>query len=107
MDSNFIIHPEHWVMFAKIAEKPGETDLWRVSYGEINGLTDEEIRARLPMKFDAFLPGPRPAKYVVKACSPYRIHQRIVDHMVVDRVCLAGDAAHLISKAFVLLLLVA
>ncbi|KAM5353476.1 hypothetical protein ACJ41O_000126 [Fusarium nematophilum] len=35
-DSNFIVHPEHWFMAAKIT-KDG---LWRVTYGELSGLTN-------------------------------------------------------------------
>lgn len=71
----------------------------RVSYGEITGLTDEQLRERLEMKFEAFLPGPKPSKgsYTVQAFSPYKIHQRCVDSMVSGRVVLAGDAAHLVN----------
>jgi len=70
-------------MFAEIKRSP---ELWRVSYGEKAGLSDEELLARQPMKFDAFLPGPRPAQYKLKNFSPYKIHQRIVQHMAVGRV---------------------
>ena len=71
----------------------------RVSYGEITGLTDEQLREILEMKFEAFLPGPKPSKgsYTVQAFSPYKIHQRCVDSMVSGRVVLAGDAAHLVN----------
>jgi len=96
MDSNFIIDPEHWVMFAKIQHEP---ELWRVSYGEKTGMTDEQLKERIEEKFEAFLPGPKPSKghYEVKAFSPYKIHQRCVESMNVGRVCLAGDAAHLVN----------
>lgn len=43
IDSNFIIHPEDWYMAAKIT-KDG---LWRVSYGEVPGLTPEEVAPQL------------------------------------------------------------
>ena len=40
IDSNFIIHPEHWYMAARIT-----TDgMWRVSYGELAGLTRDEVQ---------------------------------------------------------------
>jgi len=39
IDSNFIIDPEHWYMAARIS-----TDgMWRVSYGELKGLTREQV----------------------------------------------------------------
>jgi len=98
LDSNFIIHPDHMVMFAKMTDKPVEE--WRVTYGEVLGLDDEELRVRLPMKFNAFMPGPKPmseGSYKITNFSPYKIHQRCVAHMRVGRVALAGDAAHLVN----------
>ncbi|EXJ64467.1 hypothetical protein A1O7_00803 [Cladophialophora yegresii CBS 114405] len=91
-DSNFIIHPEHWFMAARI----GKDGLWRITYGEIPGLTTEQLRERLPAKFKAFLPGhPDPDQYKVVNFSPYKIHQRLAPSMRVGRFCLAADAAHL------------
>jgi hypothetical protein len=47
-DSNFIINPEQWYMAAKIS-----TDgMWRVTYGEVGGLTEKEILDRQPSKFE-------------------------------------------------------
>jgi 2-polyprenyl-6-methoxyphenol hydroxylase-like FAD-dependent oxidoreductase len=90
-DSNFIIHPEHWYMAARIS-KDG---LYRITYGELPGLTSEELRERQPAKFKAMLPGhPDPDKYKIVNFSPYRIHQRLAPSMRVGRVCLAADAAH-------------
>lgn len=76
LDSNFIIHPDHMVMFAKMTDKPVEE--WRVTYGEVLGLDDEELRVRLPMKFNAFMPGPKPmseGSYKITNFSPYKIHR--------------------------------
>ncbi|KAL2435615.1 FAD-dependent monooxygenase terC [Exophiala dermatitidis] len=91
-DSNFIIHPEHWYMAAKI----GKDGLYRITYGELPGLTHEQLRERQPWKFEAMLPGhPKPDEYRIVNFSPYRIHQRLAPSMRVGRFCLAADAAHL------------
>ncbi|KAK5172092.1 uncharacterized protein LTR77_003730 [Saxophila tyrrhenica] len=96
-DSNFIIHPEHFYMAARIEPHPEpKKNVWRISYGEVPGLSNEELMERLPMKFEKFLPGnPKPDEYRVLNKSPYRVHQRCVDSMRVNRVLLAADAAHL------------
>ncbi|OAL42548.1 FAD/NAD(P)-binding domain-containing protein [Pyrenochaeta sp. DS3sAY3a] len=92
-DSNFIIHPEHWYMAARITND----GLWRVTYGENqNGLTREELLQRQPKKFKEILPGhPDPKDYKVVNFSPYKVHQRLAQKMRVGRVLLAADAAHL------------
>ncbi|KAK9424368.1 putative Para-nitrophenol 4-monooxygenase [Seiridium unicorne] len=91
-DSNFIVHPEHWSMAARITRD----GLWRVTYGEIPGLSNDELRQRLPEKFKAFLPGaPDPGQYEVVNFSPYKVHQRLAKQMRVGRFLLAADAAHL------------
>lgn len=91
LDSNFIIHPEHFFMAARI----GKDGLWRITYGEKPGLSTEQLRERLPTKFKTFLPGhPEPDQYKVVNFSPYKIHQRLAPSMRVGRFCLAADAAH-------------
>lgn len=84
-------------MVARLTKNPDPTKLsyWRVSYGEITGLTDKELIARQPMKFEAMLPGhPKPGDYELAAISPYKIHQRLVKSLHVGRFLLAADAAH-------------
>ncbi|KAI4732931.1 hypothetical protein E4T50_16511 [Aureobasidium sp. EXF-12298] len=79
-DSNFIIHPEHWHMAARISND----GLWR------------EILARQPEKFKHILPGnPGSDKYRLANISPYRVHQRLARKMRIGRFLLAADAAHL------------
>ncbi|KAF4470595.1 FAD binding domain-containing [Fusarium albosuccineum] len=91
-DSNFIIDPTHWYMAAKIT-KDG---LWRVTYGEVPGLTPEELRKRQVEKFQTMLPGhPDPSMYKLANISPYKVHQRLAEKMRVGRFLLAADAAHL------------
>ncbi|KAF2850846.1 FAD/NAD(P)-binding domain-containing protein [Plenodomus tracheiphilus IPT5] len=92
-DSNFVIHPEHWYMAARIT-KDG---LWRVTYGENQvGLSRDELLERQPEKFNKILPGhPDPKDYKVVNFSPYKVHQRLAQNMRVGRVLLAADAAHL------------
>jgi 2-polyprenyl-6-methoxyphenol hydroxylase-like FAD-dependent oxidoreductase len=88
----FIVDPEHWSMVVKIKE----TGLYRVTYGEVSGLTREEYLARQPDKFRKILPGnPSPDDYKLVTISPYKIHQRCVKTLRVGRFLLAADAAHL------------
>lgn len=90
--SNFVIHPENYFMAAHI-QKDG---LWRVSYGDLPGLTLEEYRKRQPAKYEAMLPGhPKPDQYELTNFSPYKVHQRLAPKMRVGRFLLAGDSAHL------------
>jgi hypothetical protein len=97
-DSNFIIHPEHWHMAARISND----GLWRVSYGEIPGLSRDEILARQPTKFEQMLPGhPKPNEYKLASINPYRVHQRLAEKMRVGRFLLAADAAHLCNPLYV------
>ncbi|KAF2465089.1 putative monooxygenase, partial [Lindgomyces ingoldianus] len=84
-------HPDHFCVVAKL----NTSGLWRVSYGEKTGLSDEELRARLPMKYEAIFPGPRPLEYDLKMFSPYRLHQKCASSFHIGRILLAGDAAHL------------
>lgn len=87
-----VVADRHRHMVAKIQPD----GLYRVTYGEKAGLTPDELKARQPDKFQAFLPGhPTPDKYTLVNFSPYRVHQRCVDKMRVGRFILAADAAHL------------
>ncbi|KAL3426711.1 FAD binding domain-containing protein [Phlyctema vagabunda] len=91
-DSNFIIHPNDWFMAAKISED-GQ---WRVTYGDIPGLTREEYIKRQPQRFKDFLPGhPDSSEYRITNVGPYKVHQRCAEKFRVGRFLLAADAAHL------------
>ncbi|KAH6995432.1 FAD-binding monooxygenase [Ilyonectria destructans] len=91
-DANFIIHPEHWFMAARITDN----GMWRITYGEELGLNTEQLRERQPEKWAKMLPGnPTPDKYQIVNFAPYRVHQRLADSMRVGRILLAADAAHL------------
>ena len=91
-DSNFIVDPENWYMAAKIT-----TDgVWRVTYGDVYGLTNEEYIERQPMRFEKILPGnPKPDEYKLVSKSPYKLQQRCAPSMRVGRFLLVADAAHL------------
>lgn len=70
--------------------------LYRVTYGEESGLSDEELHMRQPKKFEIMLPGhPKPDEYKLVSLAPYRMHQRCAPSFRVGRVLLAADAAHL------------
>ncbi|KAK4550805.1 hypothetical protein LTR36_000385 [Oleoguttula mirabilis] len=90
-DANFCIDPEHWGLIARINDK----GLWRVSYGELDGLDHAQLMERLPWKFATIFPGPSPPAYKLEQFSPYRLNQRCASTFRKGRVLLAGDAAHL------------
>ncbi|GKT84713.1 FAD binding domain-containing protein [Colletotrichum tofieldiae] len=91
-DANFIIHPEHFFMAAKITAD----GLYRVTYGEEPGLSLEELKARQQEKFRTMLPGhPGPDEYEVVNFAPYKMHQRCAPRFRSGRFLLAADAAHL------------
>jgi len=80
--------------------------LYRVSYGELTGLSHDEVPsgfsvlmkliARQPMKYEVMLPGhPKPGDYKLTNCMPYKIHQRCAEKFKVGRFLIAADAAHL------------
>ncbi|KAK0947011.1 hypothetical protein LTR29_001594 [Friedmanniomyces endolithicus] len=96
-DTQFVIDPVHWFMAARIgAHDDPKQNIWRISYGEKAGLSNEELMERQEMKFEQMLPGhPKPSEYRILNKSPYRVHQRCVERMRVGRVLLAADAAHL------------
>ncbi|KAK5704579.1 hypothetical protein LTR17_021775 [Elasticomyces elasticus] len=96
-DTQFVIDREHWFMAARIgAHEDPKQNIWRISYGEKAGLSNEELMERQEMKFEQMLPGhPKPGGYQVLNKSPYRVHQRCVEKMRVGRLLLAADAAHL------------
>ena len=79
-----------------MAARIGKDNLYRITYGEIPGLTLDQMKERQPWKFKEFLPGhPDPDQYKIVNFSPYKIHQRLAEKMRVGRFCLAADAAHL------------
>ncbi|KAM5343928.1 hypothetical protein ACJ41O_012465 [Fusarium nematophilum] len=91
-DVNFIIDQENWYMAAKIS-KDG---LWRVTYGDMPGLTKQQYLERLPMRYKTLLPGqPEPTDFKVTNIGPYKMHQRLAPSFCKGRFVLAGDAAHL------------
>ncbi|KAK4158678.1 para-nitrophenol 4-monooxygenase [Cladorrhinum sp. PSN259] len=91
-DANFIIHPEHFFMAARMTQD----NLYRITYGEKPGLTREEYVARQPDIFKKILPGnPEPSDYKIVSISPYKMHQRCAPKFRVGRILLAADAAHL------------
>jgi hypothetical protein len=78
-----------------MAARISNDGLWRVTYGELPGLTFDELKVRQPEKFKKMLPGhPDPDDYKMINFSPYKVHQRLAKQMRVGRFLLAADAAH-------------
>jgi len=78
-----------------MAAKITRDGLYRITYGDTPGLTEEQYRERQPWKFETMLPGhPKPHEYRVVNLSPYKMHQRCAPKFRVGRVMLCADAAH-------------
>ncbi|OCL06947.1 FAD/NAD(P)-binding domain-containing protein [Glonium stellatum] len=91
-DSNFIVHPTNWYMAARITND----GLWRVTYGDIPGLSNEDYLERQPQRYEEILPGhPKPGEYKLVSASPYKLQQRCAEKFRVGRFLLMADAAHL------------
>ncbi|KAH8886972.1 FAD binding domain-containing protein [Thozetella sp. PMI_491] len=91
-DTNFIIHPENFFMAAKLTKDK----LYRITYGDIPGLTLEQYKERQPAKFETMLPGhPKPDEYKIVNIAPYKMHQRCAPAFRVGRALLVADAAHI------------
>lgn len=87
-----MVDNENWGLIAR----RGLGDLWRVTYGDIGGLSKEEYLKRREARLERMLPGhPKPDQYRVGDTNMYRMHNRCVDRMRVGRVLLCADAAHI------------
>ncbi|KAH8745933.1 hypothetical protein BGZ57DRAFT_946178 [Hyaloscypha finlandica] len=88
---NYMVDPDHWGLVAK-RSKGG---LWRVTYGDVGGLTEEKYLERRAWHFEKIFPGhPKPGEYRIEQTNMYKIHNRCVEKMRVGRILLAADAAH-------------
>lgn len=91
-DMSWVVDPVDWAVVAHLSQD----GVWRVSYGEIGGLSDEELAKRMPEKLKKILPGnPSRDEYEILRFNPYTMHQRCAKRMAVGRIALAADAAHL------------
>jgi 2-polyprenyl-6-methoxyphenol hydroxylase-like FAD-dependent oxidoreductase len=88
-NANMIVDPVNWAVVGRL----GRENLWRLTYGEDADLDEASILERLPERFAAILPDAS-VPYRIDNFSPYRVHQRCAPTFRVDRVLLAGDAAH-------------
>jgi len=86
--ANFICDPVNGGVVAQLDTE----GLWRLTYAEDGSLPQESFRERLPERYKGFIP--EGMRYEVKSASPYTLHQRCATRLRVDRVLLAGDAAH-------------
>ncbi|KAL8243632.1 hypothetical protein R6Q59_009890 [Mikania micrantha] len=76
----------------------GSDDVWRCAYVDNIKYTEDEVRARLPLKLKMILPlHPDEDQYELLMSTPYRVHNRCADFYTKGRVIIAGDAAHLNS----------
>lgn len=89
--------PKHWALIARL----DDNGLYRVSYGEKEGLTTEQLEdpKRVAAKFEALFPGPRPLEYKLISTRSYMMHQRAADSFRKGRCLLAGDAAYVFNAS--------
>lgn len=79
-----------------MAAKISEDGLWRVTYGDSEGLSKDELVKRQPVRFEQILVGhPKANEYKLVSMSPYKLQQRCAPSFRVGRVLLVADAAHL------------
>jgi 2-polyprenyl-6-methoxyphenol hydroxylase-like FAD-dependent oxidoreductase len=89
---NYMVDPDYWGLIAR----RGQGGLWRVTYGDVDGFTEEEYLKRRETRLEKMLPGhPKPDQYRVGDTNFYRMHNRCVTSMRVGRVLLCADAAHI------------
>jgi 2-polyprenyl-6-methoxyphenol hydroxylase-like FAD-dependent oxidoreductase len=88
-NANMLVDPVNWAVVGRL----GRENLWRLTYGEDADLDEATILTRLPERFAKILPDPS-EPYRIDNFSPYRVHQRCAPSFRVERVLLAGDAAH-------------
>ena len=86
--ATFLIDEVHGAVIAKL----DNSGLWRCTYMEDAALPEQTILERLPLVFEAILPGA--GDYKIDLAAGYRMHQRSAPRYRVGRVLLAGDAAH-------------
>jgi 2-polyprenyl-6-methoxyphenol hydroxylase-like FAD-dependent oxidoreductase len=86
--STLMIDPQYGAIIVKLDNE----GLWRCTYCEDAALAEEGVLQRMPQYFQAILS--RPTEYRLALHSPYRMHQRAAERFRVQRVLLAGDAAH-------------
>jgi len=86
--STFVIDDQFGAVIAILSNE----GLWRCTYMEDAGLSEETYLERLPRAYESILPGR--GRYELERASPYRMHQRSAQRYRAGRVVLAGDAAH-------------
>ncbi len=86
--ATFVIDDHHGAVIAVLNNE----GLWRCTYMEDASLAEESFLERLPLAYQAILPGD--GRWRLERATPYRMHQRSAQRYRVGRVLLAGDAAH-------------
>lgn len=90
-DANFCVSPgSDWGLVARIRD-----GLWRMAYKEEQGLSEAQMRDRLPDKLSRLSGGQAIENVQIEMLAPYRLQQRCAATFIKGRVVLAGDAAHL------------
>jgi 2-polyprenyl-6-methoxyphenol hydroxylase-like FAD-dependent oxidoreductase len=86
-----VLDPDHWAIIVKL----DRSGLWRCTYREDGGLSEDEVRRHLPERYALF--SQELANCAPEAMAPYRAHDRCAARFRVGRALLAGDAAHLVN----------
>jgi 3-(3-hydroxy-phenyl)propionate hydroxylase/6-hydroxy-3-succinoylpyridine 3-monooxygenase len=89
-DANFCVNPgSDWGLVARIRD-----GLWPMAYKEDRGLSEAQMRNRLPDKLSRLSGGQVIEGMQIEMLAPYRLQQRCAATFLKGCVVLAGDAAH-------------
>jgi len=92
--NSYISDPVNWAAVFKMPHD-GPPGIWRAVFPGAPGLSDEQLLAPEAVEPAMQIILPRSAPYEIRYKSVYRVHQRVAKTFRVDRVLIAGDAAHL------------
>lgn len=84
----YLTDPEEWAVLLRTP------NLWRVLLPTNPNQTEEEIKAPGAMQKRLQKLCRNDSGYEIVHATAYRVHERVAEHYVEDRIFLAGDAAH-------------
>ncbi|OQR61619.1 hypothetical protein B6E66_23550 [Streptomyces maremycinicus] len=90
--TTFVVDDTFGAIIVKIENSSSGPGLWRYTYSDPVADSPESVEQRMGGFFETVLP--LADRRELRAYSPYRMHQRCASTFRMNRVLLAGDAAH-------------